>query len=274
MNYKFLRALNNNAVLAEREDGAEVILMGKGIGFGSPKSIAETAVERSYFLSDYHDKSAYLELLNSGDPKIFEAVSEIILQASEVLGELHPSIFPVLSGHVEFAIRRIREGMIIENPLLNEIRSLYQEEYHVALRAIELLNQRLDIFLHEEEAGYIALHLGAARTNQDVKATLRLTNAINEAMIEIDQVLELDLRQGPNYRQTVELLRGILDRATSGQVVTNALLNEIEIKLTQDMKLARQVSQRLEAVYGCTIARSEIGYLAYHLNFLRGLAKE
>lgn len=137
--YKFLRALNNNAVLAHDATGNEVILMGKGIGFGSPGDIHPAKVERSYILSDVHQTSAYLELLGQGDPEVFEAVSEILLQAREVLGNLHPSILPVLSGHVDFAIRRVRQGMVIENPLLLEIRSLYPDEYHVGLLAIELL---------------------------------------------------------------------------------------------------------------------------------------
>ena len=272
MHYKFIRALNNNAVLATRGDGPEVILMGKGIGFGSPGAINPTSVERAYVLSDWGDKSAYLELLEQGDPEVFEAVSEIILRATSSLGELHPSIFPVLSGHVDFAIRRVRQGMMIENPLLSEIQSLYQDEYHVALGAIDLLNQRLGIELLDEEAGYIALHLGAARTNQDIKATLRLTNAINDAVGEISRRLSLTIPPGPLYRQTIEQLRRMVDPVAAGGAVKNILLPDIKRLMPDAWQTAQAISHKLADAIGAVISDDEIGYLAIHLNYLQGLA--
>lgn len=274
MYYKFIRALNNNAVLATREDGPEVILMGKGIGFGSPGAIDPGSVDRAYILSDYREKSAYIELLEQGDPDVFEAVSEIILRASETLGDLHPSIFPVLSGHVDFAIRRVRQGMKIENPLLPEIMSLFQEEYYVATSAIDLLNKRLGIELLAEEAGYIALHLGAARTNQDIKSALRLTNAINDGIAEIENRLQIDLEPGPLYRQTVEFLRRMAQHADQDIQVENILLPDIRRKMAPELELAYAISHRLSNALERNISEDEIGYFAIHLHYLQGLAQK
>lgn len=274
MYYKFIRALNNNAVLATRDDGPEVILMGKGIGFGSPGSIDPKSVDRAYILSDYRDKSAYIELLGQGDPDVFEAVSEIIFRASETLGDLHPSIFPVLSGHVDFAIRRVRQGMAIENPLLPEIKSLYQDEYHVAVSAIELLNDRLGITLLAEEAGYIALHLGAARTNQDIKSALRMTNAINDAIAEIEKRLQIDFEPGPLYRQTVEFLRRLVQQADEARHVKNILLPDIRRLMPYELDMARAISQRLASALEREIPEDEIGYFAIHLHYLQAVAQK
>lgn len=132
--YRYVRSLNNNAVLASRNDGVEVILMGKGIGFSPQPVIQIERVERAYVLSDQGNISSYLELLDHGDPQVFEVSSEIILHASEALGDLHPSIFAVLSGHIDFAIKRLREGQMIDNPLLDEIRILYHQEFPTRLK--------------------------------------------------------------------------------------------------------------------------------------------
>lgn len=271
MQYSIIRALNNNAVLAHSVEGPEVILMGKGIGFGHRGSITSDLVERSYILSDYREKSAYLNLLEQGDPDVFETVSDIILMARETLGELHPSIFPVLSGHVDFAAKRVRQGMRIENPLLPEIKSLYQEEYEVALAAVNHLNKKLGIKLLAEEAGYIALHLGAARTNQDIKFALRLTNAVNNAMDMVERGLKIRLESGPLYRQTVELLKA-LTREEKTKGLENVLLADIRRRLPEELRLAQDISSKLSGDLGCKISEQENGFFAIHLYYLKVMA--
>ena len=115
--YEFVKVLNNNAVLVRHTDSnKESIFMGKGLGFHRDVKI-EDAV-KVFHLEDSQEKQEYLHLFENVDPEVLSAVSEIIAMAKEHLGSLHPSLFIVLSGHLDFAVKRFREGLYLDNRLL------------------------------------------------------------------------------------------------------------------------------------------------------------
>lgn len=270
MNYMLIKALNNNAVLALGDDSRERILLGKGIGFHKNKPIDTRLIERSYVLANEEEKNKYLRRLEEGNPEVYEVVEEILKKATAILGELHPSIFVVLSGHIDFAIKRVQEGIHLPNPLLHEISSLYQEEYSLALAGVQLLNSRLDTQLSDEEAGFIALHLGAARTNEDVKSALRFTNAIQGAMALVKDD-GIEIHETHLYRQTIEQLRRMTDYCDKEVTVKNVLLGDIKEKMPEAFSLALDISRLLEEKLECSVPEDETGYLAIHLHYLQGL---
>lgn len=82
-------------------------------------------------------------------------------------------ILIALGLHLRPAINRLRYGMNLRNPLLDEIKAKYPLAFDAAILASEVLNNRLDIEIDEHEIGYIALHIRVAmyrqQMNQDVK---------------------------------------------------------------------------------------------------------
>ena len=107
--YEVVKVLNNNAILVRNAENAkESILMGKGLGFHRGVNMAE--VTKVFHLEDSEEKQDYLHLFESVDSEVLSAVSDILVMAKEHLGNLHPSLFIVLSGHLDFAVKRFREG--------------------------------------------------------------------------------------------------------------------------------------------------------------------
>lgn len=62
----------------------------------------------------------------------------------------------VVTDHCHFAIERYKQGMVIRNVLLWEIKRLYQNEFALGLEALDIIEQRLGVRLPEDEAGFIA----------------------------------------------------------------------------------------------------------------------
>lgn len=272
--YYFLRVLNNNAVLAKKPDDQEVILMGKGIGFRCGKGendciIADRDVERTFIPLSNHLTDAYLDLIRRVDEEVLSACSEIVLKASESLGELQPNIFVVLSVHIDFAIKRIKENIQIENPLMEEIEILYPKEYAVAIEGKKLLEKRLNMSICDEEAGYIALHLNAARTSQDVKESLRRTNLLRSLVDKTEHLMKIRLQKNMAYRQLMDHFRGVLERVEHQVDTQNPLLSEIKIKLFQEYEIATKLAEVLESGTQKKVSDGEIGYIAIHLQRLK-----
>ncbi|WP_209124133.1 BglG family transcription antiterminator [Alkalihalobacillus sp. BA299] len=90
--------------------------------------------------------------------KIIDTVEEKLKLGIKNDKELQVS----LCIHLKPAINRLRYGMNLRNPMLNEIKSYYPVSFQAGVIAGLVLKEELDIDISENEIGYIALHLGAA----------------------------------------------------------------------------------------------------------------
>lgn len=71
-------------------------------------------------------------------------------------------LFNGLMTHLVAALNRLRRGLQIHNPLLEEIKKKYGELYTACEKASEVLAKRVGQPIPAEEIGYIAMHFGAA----------------------------------------------------------------------------------------------------------------
>ena len=100
LSYGVVRVLSNNAVLA-RHGEDESVLVGRGIGFG--RSVGEripAGQVHQEFIAPQSDKAQYLNLVNSIEPEIFETTQAAVELAADLLGELHPAVYLMLTDHL------------------------------------------------------------------------------------------------------------------------------------------------------------------------------
>ncbi|GAA5416491.1 putative licABCH operon regulator [Paraliobacillus ryukyuensis] len=99
------------------------------------------------------------------DHDVREAIKEIIFKVDERLKlqlvEDH-ELFIALGLHLQPAVNRLRYGMNLRNPMLDEIKAKYPLAFEAAVLASKVLQERLAITIDEDEIGYIALHIGLA----------------------------------------------------------------------------------------------------------------
>ncbi|MCF2705891.1 PRD domain-containing protein [Arcanobacterium haemolyticum] len=200
-----ISAINNNAVRAT--DGShEFVLVGRGIGFNikAGDAIAFDESHKRYQLLDSVVKARYMDLLGRMDPKLLDAVSRAIDFAGDIIeGTLHPSLYVVLTDHLAFAIERVREGIQITNPLVQEIRAVFGDEYAAAEVMMNYLNSVLDVRLPADECAFVALHLNAARRGSSVKEPLRYTNEIAKIVAVVESVLGTAIPPGVIFDRLV-----------------------------------------------------------------------
>ncbi|MGE6630497.1 BglG family transcription antiterminator [Bacillus sp. NPDC077027] len=67
-----------------------------------------------------------------------------------------------LSLHLKPAINRCKYGMNLRNPMLDEIKIGYPLAFEAGIIAARVIKEETGLSIHENEIGYIALHLGAA----------------------------------------------------------------------------------------------------------------
>ncbi|MGQ9682453.1 MAG: BglG family transcription antiterminator [Anaerolineae bacterium] len=150
-------------------------------------SLAETvtqAVQARYGLAVPSEEVAYVTMLLLGagtrytladslvskqdediDPGILQTVRRMLAQASIYLQpclEVDPILLRSLSLHTRTVLNRLRFGLPIHNPLLEDIRAQYPYVFQVAERASAILASVAGAPISQDEVAYIAMHLVAA----------------------------------------------------------------------------------------------------------------
>ena len=83
--------------------------------------------------------------------------------------------------------------MVFTNPLLNEIKTFYKEEYLVGEYAVALIERRIGIKLPVDEAGFIALHIVNAEYNTVMRDTIDITNLIQNVVKIVKEYFSMDI---------------------------------------------------------------------------------
>jgi transcriptional antiterminator len=175
--YYVEKVLNNNSILTKDDRNNIAILMGKGIGFNSKAdtytTIDGSSVERAFFNFDETLKNQLVNMISSYDEDIIMISNEIIRLAESTFGELNQHIHVSLTDHLSFALDQLKSGQEVANPFISQIQALLADEYRIGLRAREIIHERCGISIPDDEVGFIAFHINAARKNIKVKNVVK-----------------------------------------------------------------------------------------------------
>lgn len=237
--FNIKKILNNNVVIALRSDNQEVILIGKGIGFGRKQGqyINEHDVDKLFLLVDGSEQERYKQLLTDVDESLILHVEEMFLFIQEQLNiMLDERIHLALTDHIQFAIRRIEQGIEIPNPFLMETEIMFPQEFAVARKVVEQLNERLDVKLPEAEIGFITLHIYRAYSNKTIAETSIHPQLIYELveLIETELSIKID-KQSVQYMRIVSYLCDVVDRFKTGEVISES--NNLTHLLKEEFQL-------------------------------------
>lgn len=271
------RTLSNNAVLAKTVEGNDVILLGKGLGFGRKEGdlLVSPNYEKIFVVPEGGEKQA-LHLIDQLDPAVIQITEEIIRLVKLKLGEvLHSRIYLGLADHINFALIRLSQGMEIKNPFISEIEVMYPEEFSIAKQGAKLIAERLNVTIPREEIGFIALHLHAARHNRPVGESLKYSEVINQVVNYLEtKVGPLKECGGLSYARLLSHLQSCINRLITKKTIENPIIEQLKEKFAESYQLARQVGDIMGKGLGIEVPDAEIGYLTIHLERLRSQSGE
>ncbi|MEG0274908.1 MAG: CAT RNA binding domain-containing protein, partial [Longicatena sp.] len=145
--YTILKTLNNNVAQVKDENGKQLIIFGKGLAYGKKEGdvISDKLVIESYFLTK-QDSAYFSDIVGNISSSIINVAEMIIEEARKTLkGKYNANLLLMISDHLNFALQRYEDGIIIGSPLEYEIKRLYQEEVKVGTKALEIIKRELDI---------------------------------------------------------------------------------------------------------------------------------
>lgn len=266
------KVINNNVVCSRDENDAEIVIMGRGIGFRAREGsvIDEKKIEKIFRIENPVTVNQFTELLANIPFQYIQLSSEIISYAKNRLNtKLNQNIYVTLTDHISFTIERYRKGIRLNNALLWEIKKFYREEFKIGEYAVELINKNLGTRLTEDEAGFIALHIITAEFDTNLGDAVGLTQLIQDALAIVKEDFQIQLDENSlHYERFVTHMKYLAQRVFRGELLEDEdsdMLRMIISKYPQEYRCGQKIANNINKTYHVTLSEEEILYLAVHI---------
>lgn len=271
---KVKKVFNNNILLAEDERDLEIILMGKGIGYGlKPGDLPdESKIEKKFKLNSEDMQDKFIRLVNDIPANYLELTKQIVEFAEHELNTTFDDfIYIGLADHLTFAIKRAKEKEYLNNALHWEIKKFYKKEYDVALKALDIIAYHESVEMTEDEASFIAMHfVNGQQVGEEIQRTVVATNIIQDILSIVKFFYGIDLDEDSiNYSRFITHIRFFLQRAHHGHGQTDDFLFEqVKIKYPETYECSLRIKKYLDTTLDIELSNDELLYFMLHIKRL------
>lgn len=269
------KVLNNNVIIAAHPKHEEVVVIGKGIGFGkkAKEMLQVEQIEKMFVLTNEREREQYKLLVPHVSEKLIELMNDLMFYIQDrVETPLNEHIHIALTDHIAFAIKRLKQGFTVDNPFLVETKVLYPNEYKIAEEVVELINSRLNIHLPEGEIGFIALHIYSSVTNSELSSVNQNSKLITHlvSLIETNLHLMLD-KESIHYLRLVRHLQYAIERVKNGEKVEESqnFADLLKAEFPECYNLAWKLVKVMQKQLQLPVYEAETVYLTMHLQRLK-----
>ncbi|MCC2242204.1 PRD domain-containing protein [Roseburia sp. CLA-AA-H204] len=269
---QIIKVINNNVISSEDDKGKEIIVMGKGIGFGKKagEEIDETKIEKVFSLPD-ESTSQFMQVVKDMPYEYIRTAELVIAYARETLGyHLSKNIYVTLTDHLGYAIERKRQGIVVANELSWEMKKFYNAEFQVGLKALDIVKQELDVELPEDEAGFIAMHLVNAQMGGQMNQSRNMPAMIKDILNIVRYTFQVELdEKSLSYERFVTHLRFFVQRVISRE---DSERNDEEFdqliadRFPHSYECAQKIKSYMKKKLDYEVSDVEISYLAVHIH--------
>lgn len=262
---KVIKNINNNVSMCLDSQGREVVVFGKGLGFTKPpNTIDMERIEKTF----YNIKYEYLDVLQTLDETVLRLSCKIIEYANHNLDySFSNNVMITLADHIQFAIRRAKENIHIDLPIMYDVKNLYPDEMKIGMKALRLITDETNVQLPAEEAAAITLHLVnfGLKPAQDTQNNYFLVGRCIDA-IERDMNITID-KTGFSYTRFATHMYYLFDRYSQNKYIdlgNKGLLGTLMKEYPDEYGASLSVCDAL----GMKLNDDEIVYLILHINRL------
>ena len=270
---KIIKIVNNNIVTSLDEQNREIIVMGRGLGFGRKPgmTIEDEKVEKVFRLNSAGENQKLVDIIQDIPLEHIKAADQIIEYAKSMLGErLKETIYLSLIDHIDGAIDRYENQIQFTNPLLWEIKQYYPSEFKVGVQSLSILKKMLGIELPVDEAAFIALHFITAEYDTKMDVTFDIPRLIDDiiAIVESEFFIKID-KESIHYERFITHLKFFAARVLQAKQIPEEgdflFRSMIRDQYKESYECAKKIKQHIEEAYGIEISEEEVVYLTVHI---------
>ncbi len=268
------RILNNNVVIIKDKDGLEQVVCGKGIAFKKKSGdfIDENEINKVFILKDKVKNKKFQEIVSNIQLQYLEVTNEIIEMIKLESGKkISDTIYISLSDHIHMAVERFLDGISIKNYMMWDIKRFYQQEFQLSLKALDIIKEKLDVTLPQDEAAFITLHIvNAGMDNDDMHQTLEITKIMQEISNIVRYYFSIEFdTDSVYYYRFITHLKFFAERLLSDNIIKDSddddLLNMVKIKYKESYSCVEKITEFISRKYEYKLSKEEQLYLTIHI---------
>lgn len=264
--YTIARVINNNCLLI-KDDGEEMIVISKGIGF--KRTVGETlpkdmVVEKRF--KQINDKS-FAGQTHNPDGVVRQTAQIMDIIDRNIDAESMETSLVSLSNHIAAMIIRIENDETLPNPFHNETKILYRDSYDVALMIARDVEREMALILPKSEIDFLTLYVHGLRRDGELSYVARL----NAIVYEITDVLKskygivLD-KDSVAYARFIVHIKFVVQRVLNKEKFQNIeLIDQVYEQYHQYHELSFDIAHIIESALDTQLDRQELTYIMLHL---------
>lgn len=272
---RVVKVLNNSLVLALDEDGEEVILLGKGIGFkkSTGNHLRKEEVEKVFELRDKKISKNIIQLAADTDAVFFELAKSIIdYGKNRYQMKLLDHLYLSLTDHLAYAVKRIQDGIHFQNYYTLEMKKFNPNEFDVGMYALSVVKERLDVALPVDEAGNIAFHFINAQQDNPYHSQNQVISSVVQDMLNIVKysfqvVFDED---STSYVRCVTHMRLFVQRLLHREMISDEqnvfLFQQIIDSCPREQICVKKIAVYIQKRFQTQITTQEEMYLTLHIH--------
>lgn len=270
---QIVKVVNNNIVTSVDEQGNEIIVMGRGLGFGRKlkEEIPIEKIEKTFQLKTSSENNKLIDIIQDIPMEHIKAADQIILHAKTVLGDkLKDTIYLSLIDHINCAIDRQRNNLLFQNPLLWETKQYYPTEFQVALHSLTILKEELGIEFPIDEAGFIVFHFITSEYETSMNVTFDIPKLINEIVQIIESKFSTEIdRESIHFERFITHLKFFAARVLQTKQIPDdgdfLFRSMIRDQYKGSYECACEIRESIQNNYQIEISEEEVVYLTVHI---------
>lgn len=269
------KILNNNVVITTNDNKEEIVVMGKGLAYGKKtgESIDADKIHKTFEMSLKPSQRKMINMLKDIPIEYMEISDQVIQKArKELHNDIDDSLYISLTDHIHTSIERYREGILLKNQLLLEIKHFYKKEFELGLWTLSLIEARYGIQMDENEAGFIALHIVSSEVGKNISDVYEITAFIQDILELVKNYFKKDFDgESLSYYRFVTHLKffglRVFNQTKHAQdeSLNNDLLEIMKEKYIQPYLCALEIKDFIERKYDYGLEDEEVLFLTIHV---------
>lgn len=271
---KIHKILNNNFVIVLNESGEEQIVSGKGIAFSKRVGdvIPAENVNKVFSIPEQDANEIAMQYIESLPVEYLDIAINIVDFAKSKIGkQLNENVCFAIADHLYTAVERSKQGQVIPNYLLWELKKFYMTEFEVGLYGLSLVKHQFGIELNEDEAGFIATHIiDGELTESNLDQVYKTTKLIKDISSIVKYYFNVDFDDDSIYHyRFITHLKFFANRLFNDYTFTqnedNQLYEMIKKSYINSFNCTKKIGEYLKTNYDYTLSKEETVYLTIHI---------
>lgn len=269
---KIVKKINNNVAIGLDQSGQELIVFGKGIGFGKiPYELTDLKkIDKTFYNIDQR----YYSLVNELPIELFDYIYQLLkVIKSKKDFEFNPNLVFVLSDHINFAIQRQKKGIQFSMPYSYDLEYDYPELTQCAKWIVKNIENKMHVTFEKGEVGCITMHLVSALSKEkreieqvDTEKIITDVTCIIEKYFDI----KVNKKSIHYYRFTNHIKYFVQRRKDRNQFDENHLdlYQMIKKEYPHEFGCVKQIDKYFMGIFNEPCSSDELVYLFMHVDRL------